>query len=559
MGSKKKKGRKSAKRRPPRGAALKPEPSAAGEWFERLVELQARLRGPNGCPWDREQTHATLRTYLLEEAYEVLDALESGDDSKFREEMGDLLLQIVFHSQIAREQGRFAVSDVIREIHEKMVRRHPHVFGEKRARDAREVLKNWEQIKAEERHAKGQAEGTLDAREAGKSASLLDGVSRGLPATLEGLQLTRRAARIGFDWENVEGVLEKMQEETAEFRQALENKDQGKTEQELGDLLFAVVNLARFLHFDPEIALKKASAKFAARFREMERLAVESGRKLADVPREEMEGLWERAKNRREMESGTDNGGTKSLMSDRVLIRECQGIEEFHRCVALQREIWGEKDLEVEPATMFVVASETGGQVLGAFDGPRLVGYTLAVAGLRDRTPYLHSHMTGVHADYRNTGVGRALKLFQREEALARGIRLVEWTFDPLETRNAHFNLNRLGAICRNYLPNLYGLTTSPLHLGLPTDRLVAEWQLDSPRVVAAVAGLAREPEGAPATVELPGEIDRWKENNMPEVAKVQSRIREEFTAWFARGYAAIGVRKTATGKAYLLTPWSDF
>src|SRR5712692_4070729 len=156
-----------------------------GQWFEKLVAVQARLRAPDGCPWDREQTHQSLRTYLVEEAYEVLEALESGNDAKFAEEMGDLLLQIVFHSQIAREEGRFTVADVIREIHEKLIRRHPHVFGEARVKDSREVLRNWEQIKAEERRSNKK-----DKSRAGKSApdepSLLDGVSRGLPATLEG-------------------------------------------------------------------------------------------------------------------------------------------------------------------------------------------------------------------------------------------------------------------------------------------------------------------------------------------------------------------------------------
>jgi predicted GNAT superfamily acetyltransferase len=248
-------------------------------------------------------------------------------------------------------------------------------------------------------------------------------------------------------------------------------------------------------------------------------------------------------------------------MSAGMVVRKCTGIEEFQRCVALQKEIWGEKDLEVEPATLFVVATETGGQVLGAFDGERLVGYTLALVGFADGTVFLHSHMTGVHGDYRDRGVGRALKLFQREEALGRGIRLIVWTFDPLETRNAYFNLNRLGAISRKYLPNLYGLTTSPLHLGLPTDRLWAEWQLDSARVVAAVEDLAREAgEGsALATIELPAELERWKLSDTGEVAKVQARIREEFVGWFARGYAAVGVRKSSKGMAYLLVPWSDF
>jgi predicted GNAT superfamily acetyltransferase len=246
-------------------------------------------------------------------------------------------------------------------------------------------------------------------------------------------------------------------------------------------------------------------------------------------------------------------------MSEGIVVRKCAGMEEFQRCVALQREIWGEDDLEVEPATLFVVAEETGGQVLGAFDGERLVGYTLALVGFRDGSVFLHSHMTGVRGEYRDRGVGRALKLFQREEALGRGIQLIVWTFDPLEIRNAHFNLNRLGAIARKYLPNLYGLTTSPLHLGLPTDRLWAEWQLDSARVVAAVEGLVSEPKSSTATISLPAELDVWKRSDMAAVAKAQARIREEFTGWFARGYAAMGVRKSVAGAAYLLAPWSDF
>src|SRR5256885_16298213 len=179
---------------------------SAGRWFERLVKLQARLRAPNGCPWDIEQTHLTLRTYLIEEAYEVLEALESGDDTKFAEELGDLLLQVVFHADIAKGEGRFDAAEVIQGIHDKMVRRHPHVFGEKRARDAKAVLKSWEKIKAEERKAKGIQDGA-------KPASLLDGVSHALPGTMEGFQLTRRASRIGFDWDSAAGLLEQVAEE----------------------------------------------------------------------------------------------------------------------------------------------------------------------------------------------------------------------------------------------------------------------------------------------------------------------------------------------------------
>ena len=273
-----------------------------GQWFERLVAVQARLRAPKGCPWDREQTNQSLRTYLLEEAYEVLEALDSGDDAKFAEEMGDLLLQIVFHSQIAREEGRFSVADVIREIHDKLIRRHPHVFGEVRAKDSKEVLRNWEQIKAEERRASSAKSESGEGEN--EPPSLLDGVSRALPATLEGFQLTRKASRIGFDWENADGVIEKMREEMAELEIALNDRDQQKIEEEMGDFLFAAVNLARFLHVDPEIALKKANAKFSRRFRAMEAKARESGREFKNLPREEMEALWDAAKDAEEKSSG---------------------------------------------------------------------------------------------------------------------------------------------------------------------------------------------------------------------------------------------------------------
>jgi len=246
-------------------------------------------------------------------------------------------------------------------------------------------------------------------------------------------------------------------------------------------------------------------------------------------------------------------------MSKEIVVRKCERIEEFHHCVELQRRIWGEADLEVEPATMFVVAAHTGGQTLGAFAGDRLVGYTLAVAGLRGRVPYLHSHMTGVDGEYRNRGVGRMLKLFQRDEALGRGIRLIQWTFDPLEVRNAHFNLNRLGAMCREYHRNLYGVTTSPLHRGLETDRLLVEWHLDSARVVAAIENLVKDPAEAPAAIELPAELERWQREDSSQIGAVQARVREEFRRWFARGYAVIAFRTAPGNRAYLLAPWSDF
>jgi tetrapyrrole methylase family protein / MazG family protein len=265
---------------------------SVGDWFEKLVAIQKRLRDPGGCPWDIEQTHQTLRTYLIEEAYEVLDAIESGEDAKFVEELGDLLLQVTFHSQIASEANRFNISDVVQSIHDKMIRRHPHVFGEVQAKDSAEVLRNWAKIKAEEKAGK---EGAAAAGEP-QRVSALDGVPKTIPATLEGLQLTKKAARTGFDWDSAKGVFAKISEETTELQHTLEHGTAAEAEEELGDLLFAVVNLARFLHIDPEIALKRANGKFVRRFHEMERLAATRGRKFEDVPRPEKESLWNSAK-----------------------------------------------------------------------------------------------------------------------------------------------------------------------------------------------------------------------------------------------------------------------
>src|SRR5262249_32219427 len=223
-----------------------------------------------------------------------------------------------------------------------------------------------------------------------------------------------------------------------------------------------------------------------------------------------------------------------------------------------QREIWGEADLEIVPDTIFVVAAHSGGQILGAFEGKLLIGFTLSMPGLRNGAPYLHSHMTGVHSGYRDRGVGRMLKLFQRDEALSRDIRLIEWTFDPLEMRNAHFNLNRLGAIARRYMANLYGITSSPLHRGFATDRLVAEWYLDSPRALAALKGELPNPDFSDS-IEIPSSLEQWKSMDLPQMQKLQGQIREKFTAEFAKGYAAVGVATTAQGSAYRLAPWSDF
>ena len=276
--------------------------ASAAEWFEKLVALQSRLRAPGGCPWDREQTHDSLRRFLIEETYEVLDALESGDSREFASELGDLLLQVVFHSILAEEAGRFTIADVIESIHTKMVRRHPHIFGDVKAATSAEVLKNWEQLKAEER-----AGGKRSKQE--ESGSILVGISRSQPAVLEAEQLTRRAAKIGFDWDDVQGIFEKMDEEKREILSAMKSSHRGsdeasacldttreRIEEEAGDLLFAVVNVARFLDVDPEIALKSANRKFRERIASMEAAAQRQGRQLADLPREQMEKLWDESK-----------------------------------------------------------------------------------------------------------------------------------------------------------------------------------------------------------------------------------------------------------------------
>jgi len=282
----------------------------AGEWFTKLVALQERLYGPGGCPWDREQTHESLRKYLIEETYETLDAMDSGDPRKFAEELGDLLLQVVFHSIVAEHKGSFTISGVIESIHSKMVRRHPHVFGNVDAADSAAVLKNWEQIKAQERAAEkslAAASGKAGSAPEPLADSILGGVPRSLPAVLEAYQLARRASRVGFDWLNLQELLEKLDEEILELREAAPSltaeglaraKASPKTEEETGDLLFTAVNVARFLGVDPEIALKKANKKFKQRFQWMETAAQHKGSRFADLPRAQMEALWDAAKSR---------------------------------------------------------------------------------------------------------------------------------------------------------------------------------------------------------------------------------------------------------------------
>ena len=242
---------------------------------------------------------------------------------------------------------------------------------------------------------------------------------------------------------------------------------------------------------------------------------------------------------------------------DDLLIRHCHGMEEFEACLRVERKVWKSSDIDVVPIPLFVVASETGGQVLGAFKGEDLVGFTLAIAGWRARKPFLHSHMTAVLDAQRDRGVGRRLKLYQREDALARGIGLIEWTFDPLVTKNAYFNFMRLGAIARRFLPNIYGITTSPLHGSLPTDRLVAEWHLRSPRVLRVLAGKqANAPISKRAVrITIPSNLELLRSRDSARALQIQSEVRENFVTWLGKGYVATAVLPSISGMDYILEP----
>jgi MazG family protein len=298
--------------------------------FEDLVELMSRLRSPAGCPWDREQTYATLAPMLLEEAYEAFEAVEDareGRPENLREELGDLLFQIIFYAQVASERGEFTINDVTEHIHAKMIRRHPHVFGDVTVNDNEQLLRNWEAMKAEEKRAAGKDKQTDDA-------SLLDGISQKAPALMEAHQLGTKAARVGFDWRNVEEIFDKLHEEIDELRAAINaqrdavnkqreaigeernaadaQRDAGveseaessrvredlgeRVREELGDLLFAVTNIARHLQVEPEAALKLTNRKFRRRFRHIERSLRARGRELGEATIDEMEELWQEAK-----------------------------------------------------------------------------------------------------------------------------------------------------------------------------------------------------------------------------------------------------------------------
>jgi MazG family protein len=293
--------------------------SSTGERFERAVSIMRRLREPGGCPWDREQTFDSIKPYTLEETYEVLEAIDNRDWSELSGELGDLLLQVLFYSQMAKEDGTFSIDDVLDRLSNKLIRRHPHVFGDVQADTSSEVLRNWEAIKAEEKKQRLAEDEAAGKSANGSDQSVLSGVSSNVPALLEAHKLSAKAAHVGFDWPNIEGLFEKLEEETQELREHLREFPapgpspqargiagsgrvpipddlRARLEEEVGDLFFVMVNLARYLTLDSESALKKTNRKFRRRFQWMEEQLRSSNRRPEDVPAEELESLWQKAK-----------------------------------------------------------------------------------------------------------------------------------------------------------------------------------------------------------------------------------------------------------------------
>jgi tetrapyrrole methylase family protein/MazG family protein len=249
--------------------------------FEELIKIVEKLRGPEGCPWDKEQTRESLKPFLIEELYELLDALDENNSEGIKEELGDMLFQIVLHCQLSKEQGFFDINDVIENITRKMIRRHPHVFGSKNFKTTKEVMTWWEEHKKKE----------------GKSKeSVIEGIPKTLPALLKAQKIQHKASRVGFDWERIEDIFKKLDEEINEFKCALGKKNQNEIEDELGDIFFVLVRISNFVGVNPEDALRKTTGKFIQRFRHIEMKASEQGKKLSDMTLEEMDVLWEEAK-----------------------------------------------------------------------------------------------------------------------------------------------------------------------------------------------------------------------------------------------------------------------
>ena len=253
------------------------------ELFKELIDIIAKLRSEDGCPWDREQTHETLKIGIIEEAYEVIETIDQKDDEKLEEELGDLLMQVLLNAQIAKDDGKFGIAGVIQKINEKLIRRHPHVFGDLDVKDSDEIMKNWDRIKSEERANKDES-------------SLFDSIPTSLPALIQARKVQSRASRVGFDWNKADDVLKKVEEEIEELKEGIDKADQPNIEEEMGDILFSIVNLSRFLNVEPEDALRKTTAKFIRRFKQMEAQIAQKGKKITDYDLAGLDKFWDSIK-----------------------------------------------------------------------------------------------------------------------------------------------------------------------------------------------------------------------------------------------------------------------
>jgi len=256
---------------------------SAEELFKELVDIIAKLRSEDGCPWDREQTHETLKIGIIEEAYEVIETINQKDDEKLEEELGDLLMQVLLNAQIAKDEGKFDITGVIQKINEKLIRRHPHVFGDLDVKDSDEIMKNWDRIKSEERANKDET-------------SLFDSIPISLPALIQAHKVQSRASRVGFDWNKTDDVLKKVEEEVEELKESIDNADPPNIEEEIGDILFSIVNLSRFLNVEPEDALRKTTAKFIRRFKQMEAQIAQKGKAITDYDLAGLDKFWDSVK-----------------------------------------------------------------------------------------------------------------------------------------------------------------------------------------------------------------------------------------------------------------------
>ena len=426
--------------------------SSATPALSEAIAIMARLRAPDGCPWDREQTFDTIKRHTLEETYEVFDAIERRAWPDLKDELGDLLLQVLFYAQMASEAGYFNIEDVAANLNAKLIRRHPHIFGDVVGDGLR---RRPPQLGADQAIRK---EG-LFQRTNPRCSTTFPAPCRRCWKQRSSAPAPRRSVSTG---PNADGLFDKLQEEIGELKAELLPSSATQSAPRRSRQSLAISSSPRSI--SPAIS-KSIPNPPCARQRKvpppLRRDGVRGGqhRRSGGLHAIGAGLTMESGEKRLQRAAKVMNEGPQT----EIRIQPLTSLEHFERCVVLQLEVWGYSDGDVIPRRVFVVAQRIGGQVVGAFDGETLIGFAMSLPGYRDGKPYLHSHMLAVMPEYRNFGLGRRLKLAQRDDAIARGFDLMEWTFDPLEIRNAHLNIARLGVIVRRYQPDFYGPSSSPL------------------------------------------------------------------------------------------------